>query len=97
MRLLVLFLITVPLLAVSAARPNIIFILADDLGSYDVSWRGGEIKTPNLDKLARAGAQLDQFYVQPVCTPTRAALLTGRYPMRYGLQEIGRASCRERG
>lgn len=86
MRLLILFLITLPLLAGAAKRPNIIFILADDLGSYDVSWRGGEIKTPHLDKLARAGAQLEQFYVQPVCTPTRAALMTGRYPMRYGLQ-----------
>jgi arylsulfatase A-like enzyme len=86
MRLLVLFLVTFPLLAGAADRPNIIFILADDLGSYDVSWRGGEIKTPHLDKLARAGARLEQFYVQPLCTPTRAALMTGRYPMRYGLQ-----------
>ena len=86
MRLLVLFLVTFPLLAVAADRPNIIFILADDLGSHDVSWRGGEIKTPNLDKLARSGARLEQFYVQPLCTPTRAALMTGRYPMRYGLQ-----------
>ena len=68
------------------ARPNIVFIMADDLGSGDVGWRGGEINTPNLDKLAMAGARLEQFYVQPVCTPTRAALLTGRYPIRHGLQ-----------
>jgi arylsulfatase A-like enzyme len=67
-------------------RPNIVFILADDLGGADVSWRGSEIKTPNLDKLALAGASLEQFYVQPVCSPTRASLMTGRYPMRYGLQ-----------
>jgi len=67
-------------------KPNIVFILADDLGSYDVSWRGSEIKTPHLDKLAKAGARLENFYVQPVCSPTRAALMTGRYPMRYGLQ-----------
>ena len=53
---------------------------------YDVGWHGSEIKTPNLDKLALAGARLEQFYVQPVCSPTRAALLTGRYPMRHGLQ-----------
>ncbi|HEY0552590.1 MAG TPA: arylsulfatase, partial [Verrucomicrobiae bacterium] len=66
--------------------PNILFILADDLGSHDVSWRGSEIKTPNLDMLAFGGARLEQFYVQPVCSPTRAALLTGRYPMRHGLQ-----------
>ena len=70
----------------AAERPNMLFILADDLGSYDVGWRGSDIKTPNLDKLALGGARLDQFYVQPVCSPTRAALLTGRYPMRHGLQ-----------
>jgi len=70
----------------AADRPHILFILADDLGSYDVGWRGSEIKTPNLDKLAFGGARLEQFYVQPVCSPTRAALLTGRYPMRHGLQ-----------
>ncbi len=70
----------------AAPRPNILFLLADDLGSYDVGWRGSEIKTPNLDKLAFGGARLDQFYVQPLCSPTRAALLTGRYPMRHGLQ-----------
>ena len=70
----------------AATRPNILFILADDLGSYDVGWRGSEIKTPNLDKLAFGGARLEQFYVQPLCSPTRAALLTGRYPMRHGLQ-----------
>ena len=67
-------------------RPNIVYILADDLGWGDVGWHGGEIKTPNLDKLAAAGARLEQFYVQPVCSPTRAALMTGRYPMRHGLQ-----------
>lgn len=70
----------------SAEKPDLVFILADDLGAYDVSWRGSEIKTPNLDKLAASGAKLEQFYVQPVCSPTRASLMTGRYPMRYGLQ-----------
>ena len=69
-----------------ARRPNIVYILADDLGWGDVGWHGSEIKTPNLDALAKAGARLEQFYVQPVCSPTRAALLTGRYPMRHGLQ-----------
>jgi arylsulfatase A-like enzyme len=66
--------------------PNIVVILADDLGWKDVGWHGSEIPTPNLDQLANAGAQLDFFYVQPVCSPTRAALMTGRYPMRHGLQ-----------
>jgi arylsulfatase A-like enzyme len=69
-----------------APRPNIVYILADDLGWGDVGWHGSEIRTPNLDALAKAGARLEQFYVQPVCSPTRAALLTGRYPMRHGLQ-----------
>ncbi len=68
-------------------RPNVLFILADDLGYADVGFNGGkEIKTPQLDKLAAAGARLAEFYVQPVCSPTRAALMTGRYPMRHGLQ-----------
>lgn len=70
-----------------ALRPDVIFILADDLGRADCGFMGGkEIATPHLDKLAQAGAILDQFYVQPVCSPTRAALMTGRYPMRHGLQ-----------
>jgi arylsulfatase A-like enzyme len=73
--------------AESAAKPNIVIILADDLGRADCGFMGGtEIKTPNIDRLAAAGAKLDAFYVQPVCSPTRAALLTGRYPMRHGLQ-----------
>jgi arylsulfatase A-like enzyme len=69
----------------SASRPNFLFILSDDQGWADVGFHGGEIKTPNLDKLAAAGARLEHFYVQPVCSPTRAAFMTGRYPMRYGL------------
>jgi arylsulfatase A-like enzyme len=67
-------------------RPNIVVILADDLGWADVGWHGHEIRTPRLDALAAAGAKLEQFYVQPVCSPTRGAFLAGRYPIRYGLQ-----------
>lgn len=67
-------------------RPHVLFILADDLGWGDVGFHGGQIKTPTLDALAASGARLEQFYVQPVCSPTRAALLTGRYPIRHGLQ-----------
>jgi arylsulfatase A-like enzyme len=68
-------------------KPNIVHIVADDLGWKDVGFNGcTDIKTPNLDALAAAGARFTQFYVQPMCTPTRAALMTGRYPFRYGLQ-----------
>ncbi len=67
-------------------KPNIIYIVADDLGWKDVGFHGSDIKTPNIDKLAETGARLEQFYAQPMCTPTRAALMTGRYPFRYGLQ-----------
>ena len=70
-----------------ANPPNIVHIVADDLGWRDVGFNGcKDIKTPNLDALAAGGAKLGQFYVQPMCTPTRACLMTGRYPMRYGLQ-----------
>src|SRR5262245_43340919 len=67
-------------------RPNILFIVADDLGWSDVAWHGGFGKTPNLDQLARTGVELDRHYVQPVCTPTRTALMSGRYPGRFGPQ-----------
>ena len=67
-------------------KPNVLYIIADDLGWKDVGFHGSDIKTPNIDKLAETGARLEQFYVQPMCTPTRACLMTGRYPLRYGLQ-----------
>ena len=70
-------------------KPNIIHIVADDLGWKDVGFNGCvDIKTPNIDKLAASGAKFSQVYVQPMCTPTRAALMTGRYPFRYGLQTM---------
>ena len=77
-----------PALAADAPKPNIVYILADDLGWADVGFHGSEIQTPTLDGLAKDGVTLDQFYVQPMCTPTRAALMTGRYPLRYGLQSF---------
>lgn len=70
----------------AAPRPNILFILSDDQGFADIGYRSAEIQTPQLDRLAASGVKLEQFYVQPVCTPTRAALMTGLYPMRLGLQ-----------
>lgn len=69
------------------AKPHILHIVADDLGWKDVGFNGcTDIQTPNLDKLAAEGAKFSQFYVQSMCTQTRAALMTGRYPFRYGLQ-----------
>jgi arylsulfatase A-like enzyme len=83
------------LLLAAQERPHIVCVLADDLGWKDVGWHGSEIRTPNLDRLAAGGARLEQFYAQPVCSPTRAALLTGRYPIRYGLQrEVIRPNAR---
>src|ERR1700753_4400600 len=70
-------------------NPNIVYIIADDLGWKDVGYHGSDIKTPNIDKLAAGGARLEQFYAQPMCTPTRAALMTGRYPLRYWLLSAG--------
>lgn len=67
-------------------RPNILLLVADDLGWNDVGYHGGGIQTPNIDQLGKAGAVLNQFYVMPSCTPTRASLMTGRYTIRYGLQ-----------
>jgi arylsulfatase A-like enzyme len=70
-------------------QPNIVHIVADDLGWKDVGFNGAtDIKTPNIDALASGGAKFTQFYCQNICTPTRAALMTGRYPFRYGLQTI---------
>ena len=74
--------------AFAANQPNIVFIIADDLGNADVGYHGGQVKTPNIDKLAAEGVRLESFYGMPVCTPSRASLMTGRYAMRYGLQTL---------
>jgi arylsulfatase len=69
--------------------PNIVLILADDLGFGDLGCYGSRIPTPNLNRLAAEGAQFQHFYAgSPVCTPSRAALLTGRYPVRCGLSRV---------
>ena len=70
-------------------KPNIVFLLIDDLGYADCGFNGGkDILTPNIDKLAKAGSILKNHYVQPVCSPTRSALMTGRYPTRTGIYTI---------
>ena len=68
-------------------RPNIILCMADDLGWEDVGYNGNKIiKTPNLDKMAKAGVKFNRFYsAAPVCSPTRASCLTGRHPYRTGV------------
>ena len=71
--------------AMSAERPNVIFILADDMGFGDIGYNGSEIATPNLDQMALEGMRLDRNYVYPVCSPTRAALLSGQSPLPMGI------------
>ncbi|MEL7339605.1 MAG: sulfatase-like hydrolase/transferase, partial [Bacteroidota bacterium] len=66
-------------------KPNIVIILADDLGYADVGFHGSDIQTPHLDQLAKQEVRLENFYSCPMCSPTRAGLMTGRYPIRYGL------------
>ncbi|MCA8990229.1 MAG: sulfatase-like hydrolase/transferase, partial [Planctomycetaceae bacterium] len=60
-------------------KPNIVVLLADDLGWNAVGWQNPEYETPHLDRLAKQGVTWEQFYVAPMCSPTRAGLMTGRY------------------
>jgi arylsulfatase A-like enzyme len=69
--------------AAAPSRPNILMIVADDLGWNDVGYHGSEIRTPNLDALAASGVKLEHHYVLPTCSPTRTALLTSRNPSRF--------------
>ena len=79
------FLVLVLVRHADAAAPNIVFILADDLGWADVGFHGGHAPTPHLDRLAKEGLELTQHYVAPVCSPTRASLMTGRFWSRFGV------------
>ena len=67
------------------AKPNILMIVMDDLGWNDTSYKGSDIPTPTIDKLANEGIRLQQYYVQRLCSPTRSAIMTGRYPYHLGL------------
>lgn len=71
--------------ALWARQPHIVFILADDLGWNDVGFHGSEILTPTLDRLSSEGVRLDNYFVQPLCSPSRNQLLTGRYQVRWDL------------
>ena len=66
----------------SATRPNMVVILIDDLGYGDVGYHGARDKTPHIDQLAKTGVRLERHYVTPLCSPTRAAILTGRHAAR---------------
>ena len=100
---------TGPLRATAAERPNVVLIMTDDQGYGDLGCHGNRvIKTPALDRLHADSVRLTNYHVDPTCSPTRSALLTGRYSTRTGVwhtimgrslmhgDEIGRASCRER-
>ena len=74
-------------------KPNILFILIDDMGWGDIGYNSDDILSPNLDKLAEEGLKFNQHYVHPECTPTRVSLMTGRYATRYGVHCSG--ACNE--
>ncbi len=80
-----LLLLILSICKVDAKTPNILIIVADDLGYSDLGSYGGEIDTPNLDALAKGGVRLTQFYTMGRCCPSRASILTGQYPHRVGL------------
>lgn len=77
-----------PLFAAPAARPNVIFILVDDQGYYDLGCYGAtEVRTPRIDRMAAQGVRFTDYYAAaPICSPSRAGLLTGRYPRRFGME-----------
>src|SRR5436309_15826382 len=88
-QLVALSFLLVPAIVVSAAeRPNIVFVLVDDMGYADLGCMGAkDIKTPNIDRLASEGLKFTDFYANaPVCTPTRTAFMTGRWQQRVGFE-----------
>ena len=74
--------------ASSSKSPHIVLVVIDDLGWSDVGFQGSVIHTPNINRLAAEGVILENYYVQPLCTPTRSTLMTGRYPIHTGIGEI---------
>ena len=84
-----------PASSTAQAPKNIVILMADDLGWGDVGFHGGIASTPNLDQLAKESVELTRFYAYPACSPARAALLTGRFPQRFGI--VGPVRSREQG
>ena len=83
---LILFAVAASARSSAPLRPNVLIIVADDLGYADVGFNGGQtIDTPNLDRLAATGIRLTDFRSCPMCSPTRAGMLTGRWPLRFGI------------
>lgn len=72
----------------AAERPNIVVIVADDEGWGDIGWNNSEVQTPNLNRLAAEGVRLDRFYANPICSVTRAALMTGMHTLRTGVENF---------
>ena len=84
------FLTSLPsIIPATTTKPHVLLIVADDLGFHDTSIhnKGHGPNTPNLDKLAKSGVILDNYYVQFLCSPTRGAILSSRYPIRDGMQD----------
>ena len=84
------------LASAASPRPNVIIIMADDMGFSDVGCYGSEIHTPNIDRLAAEGVRFTQFYNTARCCPTRASLLTGLYPHQAGMGAMVRQQAAER-
>jgi len=83
--LLMLSLASVSHVSEAANQPNIVFVLTDDQGWEDIGYHGSKIRTPVMDRLSAEGVRLENYYVQPICTPTRASLLVGRYETHTGV------------
>ena len=73
---------------IDGKKPNIIFILGDDIGYDDLGYQSGTIHTPTIDKLKQNGQFIPWHYAEPVCSPTRGALLTGLYPLHNGINTV---------
>ena len=76
------------MLQVIAVPPHVLLIVLDDLGWSDVGFHGSQINTTNMDKIVSEGVILGKYYVQPICSPTRGALLTGMYPTHTGKKSL---------